>query len=263
MVPEIYIPQLEQDQGQHEQVFREPARQEDSSLNFIEIMRGRREEREELKQERLADREKYRQERREKRNAGCETVSLDEDGHLRVTLPCDFVRSPADPESFRSITRFHHKETPDAAVGYEKGVYKPAEEVDARLRALLREPPHRLSAQEVDEIASAIPNALYGYDGDAALVSLETQDINGKRVLVMETSYNHEDRRTYGIFANPDRANETIDAVWFEAPNRHYKQLAGDAAKSLHSIKWNDSSAAMQVLPTPRLKGSLPIFVPR
>jgi len=244
MLFDIYLPPVEYRQAEH----RIQCQARPPAVNLLELARERRQDREELKQERRAEKDRMVQERRAVHKAGQIAATIESAGGIgKLVMPKGFVEEPADPESFRQIRRFHLQDTQRARIGYEQSPYRPYEEVDRRLTELLKQPPHRLSAVEIDEVASAIPNALYGYNGDFTLVSMETADIAGKRVLILQTSFNSSDRRTFGIFANPDRDKETIDSVWFEAPGREYETHVADALKAFRSISWKDTCSSPTV----------------
>jgi len=259
MLLDSYMFQPEHPRQQQEQRIECPSRP--SALAFLEEVRERRQERDERKQERKAEKDKSRQERREAHRADKPAASIEDAGGIqKLVMPRGFVKEPGDPESFRAMQRFHLADAPGVRIGYEQCPYKPLEDVDRRLQQLLKEPPHRLSGREIEEIASTIPNALYGYNGDFTVVSMETARVNGKPVLIMQTSFNKEDRRTFGIFANANLGKETIDSVWFEAPNREYKQHSAEAMDALRSINWKDSGSGPIVNNVP-FRCNLPVSV--
>ncbi|HEY9871197.1 MAG TPA: hypothetical protein V6D08_18700 [Candidatus Obscuribacterales bacterium] len=244
MLPDVdfMTPQVEQPRQEER---RTECAQRAPALDFIEIVRGRRQERQERKQERKTEKEQSGEKQPDKRANEHRSSALKGVGGIeKLPLPDGYVKEEPDPESFRKLTRLHLTAAPAVRIGHETCIYRPHEQVDSRLRALLKEPPHRLTARQVDEIASAIPNALYGSNGDLTLISMQTADISGKRVLIMESRFNTEDRHVYGIFANPDRKQETLDSIWFEAPEKDYKQHCADALASFRAIKWKGTAAA-------------------
>lgn len=256
------LPDVDFTVGQVEQPRQEERRTECThrapDLDFIEIVRESRQKRQRRRQERESDKGQSGEKQPDKLPNEHRPLALKGVGGIeKLPLPAGYVREAPDPESFRQLTLFYLKAAPAVRIGHETCIYQPHEEVDSRLMALLKEPPHRLTAQQVDEIASAIPNALYGSNGDLTVISMQTADMSGRRVLIMESRFNKEDRHAYGVFANPDRKQETIDSIWFEAPEREYKRHLAEALASFRSIEWKGTVAATQLQRFPLL-GSRP-----
>lgn len=184
---------------------------------------------------------------------GADEFSLHQGSVARMDVPRGFRKgtetdpnsgintSVHSPDSYR-VYRFDRD--PNTKLCYWKlDAHSPGEESAAALQKLLtpgrNNPPHKLSQAEIDAISEAIPNALYGYNGNFDVLQLATTDINGKRVLMMETRFKDADRSTIGIFANPDPKTTSIELVWFESNKAGYKAHANDAWKAINAIQWD------------------------
>lgn len=183
---------------------------------------------------------------------GADEFSLRQGSVARMDVPRGFRKgvendpnsgintSVHSPDSYR-VYRFDRD--PNTKLCYWKlDAHAPGEESAAALQRLLTpgpgNPPHRLKQQEIDAISEAIPNALYGYNGNFDVIQLATTNINGKRVLMMETRFKDADRSTIGIFTNPDPKTTSIELVWFESSKAGYRAHANDAWKAINGIQW-------------------------
>ncbi|MBI3926888.1 MAG: hypothetical protein HY319_15235 [Armatimonadetes bacterium] len=128
---------------------------------------------------------------------------------------------------------------PEARLSYERreGYHPDAESMKA-YRELLKRPPHELDFEEMDRVVQAIPNAPFGHNSNFASLNLRTEDVGGQRVLSMRAHYGDADRHAFGVFANPDPAKETIDALWFEAPEKLFQKHEKEALGAIRSVKW-------------------------
>lgn len=184
---------------------------------------------------------------------GADDLSLQHHGSIgKLDMPRGFRRNTVLAQDSPINTSVH---SPDSYRAYSLGrdadtkicywkldAHSPGEQSAAAMQKLLtpgpNNPPHKLSQDEIDAISEAIPSALYGYNGNFEVLQLLTTDINGKRVLMMETKYRDVDRSTIGIFANPDPKTSSIEMVWFEANKAQYRAHAGDAWRAIQSLKW-------------------------
>lgn len=103
---------------------------------------------------------------------------------------------------------------------------------------VLKEAPHDLS----DEEYSSLQETLRNKDADYfTKTSARTEDINGKRVLVVEGSFsnnksNQTDNKT--IYVDSDGTGTAVQEIYFQAPAGKYKQYAADADRAFKSINW-------------------------
>lgn len=161
-------------------------------------------------------------------------------GIKELTIPEGFERKEHQDGVQSS---FSPKDAPEARLRYERRqtFAGPPEAMQAYQELMTPgpdNPPHKLTEEEIDRIVPAIPNAPFGHNAFFKDLSINTEDVGGQRVLSMRANYADTDRQAYGVFANPNQKNETIDALWFEGPKEQFEQHEKNALEAIRSVKW-------------------------
>lgn len=106
----------------------------------------------------------------------------------------------------------------------------------AAFRDLLDKPAHVLSPKELESISTILGN--YSDPRAFTMNACRTEDIGGKRVLVLEGSWNAVGHDSYSVLANPDGNGETVQEIYYKAPAADYKAHVNEAMQAIRSIRW-------------------------
>jgi hypothetical protein len=97
-------------------------------------------------------------------------------------------------------------------------------------------PDHELTEEEFSSVDLVIRNAS---DPDFFLLSSSrTEEINGKRVLIVEGIWKKGGLVDMGIFIDSDKTGSAVQEIHFEAPQSEYELFVGQAEKALKTIVW-------------------------
>lgn len=97
-------------------------------------------------------------------------------------------------------------------------------------------PDHELSEEEFSSVDLVIRNAS---DPDYFLLSSSrTEEINGKRVLVVEGIWKKGGLVDLGLYIDSDKTGSAVQEIHFEAPQSEYELFVDQAEKSLRTIVW-------------------------
>lgn len=103
-------------------------------------------------------------------------------------------------------------------------------------KSILAQPPHTLSAAEKEALGPILGN--YGDPRAFAMASCKTEDLNGKKVLLIEGSWQELGHRSYSLINNPDGEGQTVQEIFFKAPAKKYELYLPLAKQSIKSIQW-------------------------
>jgi hypothetical protein len=101
---------------------------------------------------------------------------------------------------------------------------------------MLQSAPHTLSAQEVHSIAEVL--------GDKAstnafnTLSIRTENLNGKNVLLVEGRYKALQQDVYQLYVDADGTGKNVQEVFYQAPREKYLAHLKDAKLAINSIQW-------------------------
>jgi len=102
--------------------------------------------------------------------------------------------------------------------------------------SVLSEPPHELSPEEFLSVDLVVRNAA---DADFFLLSSSrTEDLNGKRVLIVEGIWKKSGLVDMGIFIDSDSTGSAVQEVHFEASQNDYQNYIDQVEKSLKTVVW-------------------------
>jgi hypothetical protein len=157
-----------------------------------------------------------------------------------MTLPVGWVEAP--PYRFRggvgmrSFRKVYPPEAPQVVLGfYYRGL--PTTEESARgFHAILSEPPHALRHPELNALAEVLRDKAHREDFAARTV--RTEDVNGKRVLVVQGTYTIIQEDCLEIFVDARRDGAVIQEIFFQAPTAEFRQYLPAAKRAFQSIIW-------------------------
>ncbi len=156
-----------------------------------------------------------------------------------IELPDGWVESDEDFYSTvgtRSLRVFHPPDTPDAVLCfYYRGL--PINAQSGRdFSTVLRRPAHELNLQELALISEVLSDkqSLQTFATSAA----RTEDVNGKRVLVVEGRYKKNQYEVVHMFVDADGTGRAVQEIYFQAPADKFSLHHEQARAAMRSIKW-------------------------
>jgi hypothetical protein len=135
--------------------------------------------------------------------------------------------------------KYHPEEQSDTQFAFFYRGKKLNTEESSKFRNLLQKPAHVLSPAELDSIKSVLRDKQN--PNDFKMLLAKTEEINGKKVLIVEGHYKEiaEDNRT--IFVDADGTGAAVQEIFFQAPKAQYLRYFKSATSTVRSIEWKDS----------------------
>jgi hypothetical protein len=136
----------------------------------------------------------------------------------------------------RSFRKFHPPDRPDAKLCFfYRGTPVSAASAQA-LRAVLAEPAHDLDPSEFACLSEVLrdrscPEQFHVRD-------IRAEDLNGRRLLVIEGSYERIQQDTYALCIDADGSGRFIQEVYFMAPFIDYVTCKMEVEEAIKSIVW-------------------------
>jgi hypothetical protein len=95
---------------------------------------------------------------------------------------------------------------------------------------------HELTTEELEQVEIVIRNA--SDEEYFSLSSSHTEDINGKRILIVEGVWKTSGLADYGLFIDSDNTGSAVQEIHFLAPERDYVNYIDQIEQVLASIVW-------------------------
>jgi hypothetical protein len=156
-----------------------------------------------------------------------------------MKLPAGFVpgkQSGGNGGSVSSFQEFHSGSNPDMKVYFEYRGHRMSPGASADFHSVLAEPAHNLPQPELDKLHEVLQAK--GGPSDFQISTAKTQDVNGKRVLVVEGDYLKFGLRARTMYVDSDGTGGAVQEITFQAPTNVFKQNIIQGTKSLESVTW-------------------------
>ncbi len=101
---------------------------------------------------------------------------------------------------------------------------------------IIEQPPHILSSSEVESLRETLREKANPQEFKTLVA--KTEDIDGKRVLVIEGSYSKTDTESRTILVDSDGSGTAVQEIFYQAPKSDYAQHLPVAIAALKSIRW-------------------------
>lgn len=105
-----------------------------------------------------------------------------------------------------------------------------------KFHKVIEHPPHILSSSEVESLREILREKANPAVFKAA--AAKTEDIDGKRVLIVEGRYSKTDTETRTIFVDSDGSGTAVQEIFYQAPKADYARHLQVASNALKSIRW-------------------------
>jgi hypothetical protein len=105
------------------------------------------------------------------------------------------------------------------------------------IQAVLGEKPHSLTTREIADLNEVLDDI--AYPELFSILSIRTDDLNGKRILLVEGRWLKEQWDTYSLFISCNESGTIIQQVYFLAPVRQYANFIAMVKRCLGAIEWS------------------------
>lgn len=168
--------------------------------------------------------------------------SIEKEGNIdSLKLPGGFSKRHSDRND--NFLQFNSASDKNTRVNYwKRSDFHADEEDNERIDEVMKKAPHKLDEQEtLDLLPLMKPGRPWG-NGNYKDLSLSTQDIDGRRVLVADFKFEDQGKRVHLIIANPNDNNHQVDNIWLEGPIKDFDKTNQAVLDSFKSIKWTNKT---------------------
>jgi hypothetical protein len=169
-----------------------------------------------------------------------DSVKVEKEGGVeQLKLPKGFTKGAAEKED--NYMEFPSGANKDLKVCYwKRNDYAATDDDTKKINDIMKKPPHELKEQEILDLIPTMAPGRWAGNGNFKQLSLRTEDVGGKRVIVGDFKFNDQDKKVHVMIANPDKAKQQIELLWFEGPNKEFDAQKKALTDSFHQIKWTD-----------------------
>lgn len=171
-------------------------------------------------------------------SASVKGMELQDQGQIdKMTLPQGWGdgKLPAGATTSGTLKLFSPPGDAESRLGFFYRGQRVSDGSAAAFKRVLESPAHALSPSEISELKEVMR------DKDPSsfkTLSVRTEDLAGRRVLIVEgtyTSFNHD---AYSIYVDSDGTGSAVQELWFEAPKVSYSKQLKFVKDSFATIKW-------------------------
>ncbi|MBX9686244.1 MAG: hypothetical protein K2X27_06050 [Candidatus Obscuribacterales bacterium] len=101
---------------------------------------------------------------------------------------------------------------------------------------ILQKPAHVLSPQEFNSLAEVLRDKAKAQDFDTVMA--KTEDLNGKRVLIVEGRYKDLQEDNRSVLIDADGSGTAVQEIYYQAPKAQFIRNYKQAILSMKSINW-------------------------
>jgi hypothetical protein len=154
-----------------------------------------------------------------------------------MRIPGEWVEWRSDIGIFHKLG-FHARDRSDVNV-YSYFVWSPESRKNAEnLLRVLKNPPHPLARDEIQSLRPVIDRLSESAPGEFDIRSAKTQDLNQRRVIVVEGRWSKHRLDAYIVLVDASGCGKLAQQLAYTAPPADYRRRLGDAQAAFDSIFW-------------------------
>lgn len=157
----------------------------------------------------------------------------------RLNMPPGFVKGESEGGTSGNnyFAEYHLEADPEVKLYFEYRGHRTSKAQAEKFHALLNKPAHKLSPEETQsDFGEILSDKNIPQDFHTQIA--KTQDINGKRVLVVEGRYINHDLQARTLYVDTDSTGSAIQEITFQTPVDKRSKYFTSGIKALESIKW-------------------------
>lgn len=165
-------------------------------------------------------------------------VRVKEQGQVKeLELPHGWTKCPEEQRNSNVyLTEYRSQENEEVKLSFFYRGQRIPRVAAEEFQNLLAQPAHELSPEELDQIDIVLRNA--ADEEYFSVSSSHTQDLNRKRVLIVEGIWLNSGTVDYGIFIDSDNTGSAVQEIHFLAPEDEYVNYIEQIEAVLASINW-------------------------
>jgi hypothetical protein len=164
---------------------------------------------------------------------------LDKGLFKRISIPDGWVLLDMRDEARMGIfylSEFQPPDDPDVRLSFFYRGRPEGRMASENFKNLLSKPPHELAEQELLPVMTIMRNLSDPREFKA--LSVRTEDLNGKRVLVADGIWDQPPLKTKHMFIDAEADGGVVQEMYYRAPEDLYDQYLRLAVDSFNSIEW-------------------------
>lgn len=156
----------------------------------------------------------------------------------KMQMPAGWEAGPDYSHRDHSYTyhEFHPQGQKDCQLGFYYRGRRTSEVAGRNFNQILDAPAHELTPAEYSSLGEVLRDKAKAED--FTVKSARTEDINGKRVLVVEGRYNVNQNDSFHVFVDSDNSGTAVQEVFFQAPKDKFAKYGADAEQSIRKVRW-------------------------
>jgi hypothetical protein len=156
----------------------------------------------------------------------------------RMEMPSGWQAGPDYNNRQHGATyrEFHPAGDPGCQLGFYYRGHRTSAMAGEKFHDVLQKPSHIVGEAELASLKEIVRDKANPKDFE--LKSAHTEDINGKRVLILEGRYTGNQQDAKHIFIDSDGTGTAVQEVFFQAPKDKYQRYAKVADDAMHTARW-------------------------
>jgi hypothetical protein len=131
---------------------------------------------------------------------------------------------------------FHPSEDPEVKLCFFYRGRRVSDQSAKAFHSALEQPAHTLKANELESLREVLREK--GNPQQFNITAARTEDLNGKRVLVVEGKYLNTELESRALFVDSDGSGSAVQEIYYQAPRAQYAQNLQAAIDAMKSIRW-------------------------
>jgi hypothetical protein len=158
-----------------------------------------------------------------------------------MKLPAGFVpgaQRDGGSGSNSFFQEYHSGADPSLQVYFEYRGHRMSQDASTKFHQALAAAPHNLSQTELKSLGELLQGK--SDPGDFQISTAKTQDVSGKRVLLVEGDYVNQTPplRARTLYVDSDGTGSAVQEITFQAPTSSFNKNIVQGTRSLDSITW-------------------------
>lgn len=156
-----------------------------------------------------------------------------------IDLPAKWSRTNVTAEGIASLAVFTPSDEPNAQLAFYYRGMPISQQFGEAFKNVLEKNPGVLLPRDMDSISYILNDRK---DSDKyQMTSVETINLNGRIVLLVQGSWSGTDATSYEVFINAGRSGCLVQQIAFVAPKESFHRHVQKVKESLKTIEWREN----------------------
>lgn len=156
----------------------------------------------------------------------------------KMEMPLGWEQGPdySKRQHAANYQEFHPNGQNDCQLGFYYRGRRTSESAGENFHNILSQEDHELSKNEYNSLEEVVRDKAKAVD--FTLKSARTEEINGKRVLVVEGRYNKNQNDSKHMFIDSDGTGTAVQEIFFQAPKDKFAVYGNAATQAMKTVRW-------------------------